>query len=339
MNSPYAPRTLSRSKLSLPSLGFGTAPLGGLHEAVPDTQARDVLQSSWQLGFRYYDTAPLYGYGLAEERLGALLQDHSDFIVSSKVGRVLRPDIPPHPTQLESDGSFGFKSTSKLNVEYDYSYDGVLRSFEDSLRRLQVARIDLLFIHDPDAVGVGVGELMRGAYRALHELREQGMVTAIGAGMNQWQMPAELLKAGEFDVFLLAGRYTLFEQDSLHGFMDRCQERGIGVVIGGVYNSGLLAAAQPGATYNYSPASPETLQRAQAIDAVCARHAVSLKQAALHFPFGHPAVTSVLVASRHAGHVLENTTLLQQTVPAELWQDLKHEGLLGAHVPVPAPGA
>lgn len=337
MTSPPPHARLHRAGFSLPRLGFGTAPLGGLYTAVPDGQARTVLDAAWDLGLRYFDTAPWYGYGSAEERLGEALRGREGYLLSSKVGRVLRADIPPHPTQIEADGTLGFKTSSRLNVEYDYSYDGFLRSFEDSLRRLRVGRIDLLFIHDPDAVGVGVAEIMHGGYRALHELRGQGVVGAIGAGMNQWQMPAELLREGDFDVFLLAGRYTLLEQEALHEFLPLCEARGASVVIGGVYNSGLLADPQPGSTYNYAPTPPDVLARAQAIRNVCARHSVPLKAAALQFPLAHPAVASVLVAGRVPGHVGENLRLLEVPIPPALWDDLKASGLLAPDAPVPGP--
>ncbi|BDP44226.1 pyridoxal 4-dehydrogenase (plasmid) [Deinococcus aetherius] len=325
--------------VSLPRLGFGTAPLGGLYTEVPDGQARAVLDAAWNAGLRYFDTAPWYGYGLAEERLGEALRGREGYVLSSKVGRVLRADIPPHSSQFGPDGTPGFKTSSPLNVEYDYSYDGFLRSFEDSLRRLGVERLDILFIHDPDAVGVSVGEIMRGGYRALHELREQGLVGAIGAGMNQWEMPAEFLREGDFDVFLLAGRYTLLEQESLREFLPLCEERGAKVVIGGVYNSGLLAGPGPGAPYNYAPAPPEVLARAQAIEAVCSRHGIPLKAAALQFPLAHPAVASVLVAGRVPEHLEENLRLLRAPIPPELWEDLKAGGLLAPDAPTPgAPG-
>lgn len=336
MTGPFARTDVGTTLLSLPRLGFGTAPLGGLYEAVPDERAHDVLRAAWDAGLRYFDTAPWYGYGSAEALLGEALRGRAGATVSTKVGRLLRSDLPPHPTQIERDGTLGFKTPSTLNVEYDYSYDGVMRSHEDSLRRLGVDRIDVLFIHDPDAVGVGTRELMDGAYRALHELREQGVISAFGAGMNQWEMPAELIREGDFDVFLLAGRYTLLEQEALREFLPLCERRGVKVVIGGVFNSGLLADPRPGATYNYAPAQEDVLARARRIRDVCERHDVPIRAAALQFPMAHPAVASVLVATRVPAHVADSLSLLDVDVPAALWAELKAEGLLAPDAPVPA---
>lgn len=339
MTTPASHPRLRRAGLSLPRLGFGTAPLGGLYTPIPDEQAQTVLTAAWDTGLRYFDTAPWYGFGSAEEHLGQALAGRPGLILSSKVGRVLRADIPPHPTQLTSDGTPEFHTPSGLNVEYDYSYDGVMRSFEDSLRRLRVDRLDMLLIHDPDAVGVTVSDIMmRGGYRALDELRAQGVVGAIGAGMNQWEMPAEFIREGDFDVFLLAGRYTLLEQTSLEEFLPLCDARGVSIVIGGVYNSGVLAEPRAGARYNYSPASSEVLSRAQAIAAVCTRHGVPLKAAALQFPLAHPAVASVLVAGRVPAHLSENLQLMDVEIPPAFWAELKAEGLLHADAPVPGMG-
>ncbi|SMB83356.1 aldo/keto reductase [Deinococcus hopiensis] len=339
MTDPAARVQIGTTELSLPRLGFGTAPIGGLYEPVPDEQAQAVLRAAWQAGLRYFDTAPWYGYGTAEEHLGQALHGQEGSAISTKVGRLLREDIPPHPTQLEPDGTRGFKVRTARNVTYDYSYDGVMRSHEDSLKRLNVDRVDILLIHDPDAVGVGTRELMGGAYRALHELREQGVIHAFGAGMNQWQMPAELIREGDFDLFLLAGRYTLLEQEPLREFLPLCAARDVKVVIGGVFNSGLLASPHPGARYNYAPAPDAALARAQAIQAVCTRHGVPIQAAALQFPLAHPVVASVLIAGRVPERVEENLAFLRTSVPAALWEELKAEDLLDAAAPVPvSPG-
>ena len=317
-------------RLGLSRLGLGTGTQGNLRRAVSDADAEAVFQAAWDGGARYFDTAPWYGRGLSEERLGRFLRGRAGWTVSSKVGRLLSAAAPPHPSQLGA----GFVVERDLNVVYDYSYDGVMRSHDESLKRLGVDRIDVLFIHDPDVVGVGVSELMTGAYRALSDLREQGVIHGFGAGMNEWQMPLELLRAGDFDTFLLAGRYTLLEQDSLP-FMDECARRGAGVVIGGVFNSGLLAQPRPGANYNYASVPQGVLERALLLQAVCAEYGVPLATAALQFALAHPATASVLVADHHPGRVTENLAAAQAHILAALWDALRAEGLIHPGAPVP----
>ncbi len=323
---------LGRSGLEATPLGFGAATQGGLFEAVAEHDARAVFQAAWNAGIRHFDTAPWYGYGQSETRLGEFLGDKSSYTLSSKVGRLLVPGIPPHPSQLEPDGSRAFKNDSPLNVVYDYSYDGVMRSFEASLKRLGLERLDVLYLHDPDVVGASVKAVLEGAGRALAELRDQGLVRAIGAGMNGWEMPLELARDGRFDAFLLAGRYTLLEQASLE-FMDYCAQHRISVVIGGVYNSGLLANPRVGAHDNYVPVSHERLERALALQTVCERHGVPLRAAALQFPLFHPAVSSVLCAARSVEQLEDNVKQFELPLPLELWDDLKREGLLEQGVP------
>ncbi|THF87364.1 aldo/keto reductase [Deinococcus sp. KSM4-11] len=317
--------------LHLPPLGLGTGTQGNLRRAVSDAEAEQVFQAAWDAGLRYYDTAPWYGRGLAEERLGAFLRDKNGWQLSSKVGRLLREDVPPHASQIGA-----FEVNTPRNVVYDYSYDGVMRSYEESLERMGVAHIDVLFIHDPDVVGVGVRELMAGAHRALVDLRDQGAIRGFGAGMNEWQLPLELVRAGDFDTFLLAGRYTLLEQESLP-FMDECARRGARVVIGGVFNSGLLANPRPGANYNYAAAPEGVLERALRLQEVCAAHGVPLTTAALQFVYGHPAVASVLVADHHPERILQNVAALQTAVPGALWTELRAQGLIDPAAPLPRP--
>ena len=323
---------LGRSGLEATPLGFGAATQGGLFEAVSEESARAVFQAAWNAGIRHFDTAPWYGYGQSEARLGAFLKDKSGYTLSSKVGRLLLEGIPPHPSQLEQDGSRAFKNDSPLNVVYDYSYTGVMRSFEASLERLGLGCLDVLYLHDPDVVGASVKEVLEGAGKALAELRDQGLVKAIGAGMNQWEFLLELAQDGRFDAFLLAGRYTLLEQTSLP-LMDYCSQHAISVVIGGVYNSGLLANPQVGAHDNYVPVSHERLKRALALQAVCERHGVPLKAAALQFPLFQPAVSSVLTAARSVKQIENNVEMFELLLPLELWNDLKREGLLEDRVP------
>ena len=308
-------------------LGFGAATQGGLFQAVSELEAQRVFQTAWDAGLRYFDTAPWYGFGSSEQRLGAFLQDETGYALSSKVGRLLGSEYPPHPSQFQPNGKPVFDTPSELNVRYDYSYDGAMRSLEDSLRRMNVSRIDIAFIHDPDTGGSSVEEVVNGCGRALLELRVQGVIGAVGAGMNQWQMMLELAHAAPFDVFLLAGRYTLLEQASLP-FMDHCAAHGISVIVGGVYNSGLLANPHAGAHYNYAPVPATLLTRALALQDLCLQHGVPLRAAALQFPLRHPAVASVLVAARTTAQLEDNLAMFATPIPDELWSALQLEGLL-----------
>jgi D-threo-aldose 1-dehydrogenase len=256
LNTPAGP-------LDLTLLGFGGAPLGNLYTPITEDTARRTLDTAWDLGLRLYDTAPQYGFGLSEERFGRALSSRprNDFVLSSKVGRLLRDCAPADVPRL------GFVETPDRTFDYDYSYDGVMRSHEESLRRLQQNRIDILFVHDVDAYTHGsreasnarVRELFdRGGYRALDELRASGAVKAIGAGVNEWEVCEVLARLGTFECFLLAGRYTLLEQEALDSFLPLCEARGIGIILGGPFNSGILATGPvAGARYNYSPAPPE----------------------------------------------------------------------------------
>ena len=318
---------VGRNGLILTRLGFGTAPQGSSDETMSSETAKAVFQAAWDLGIRYFDTAPLYGLGKAEERVGQFLRGMTGYTVSSKVGRLLQEAALSTVTS-------GVGASSSATIVFDYTYDGVMRSWEASLKRLGLERIDMLLIHDPDVGGVGTGELIGGAGRALAELRDQGLVRAVGAGMNQWEMPLALASSGMFDLFLLAGRYTLLEQGALT-FLNYCAQQHIGVVIGGVFNSGLLARPQPGASYNYASVPDHLLQRALNLQAVCARHDVPLPAAALQFPLAHPAVVSVLTAAQDVGQVHENVAAFQRPVPAALWVDLRAEGLLPDSVPTP----
>ncbi|SMF29471.1 D-threo-aldose 1-dehydrogenase [Tistlia consotensis] len=324
-------------------LGFGGAPLGNLYRAIPEAEAERTLEAAWAAGLRYFDTAPQYGYGLSELRLGRPLRGRprDSYLLSSKVGRLLEP------CAAGEEQAGNFVDTPHARIVYDYSYDGVLRSWEDSRRRLGIECLDLLYIHDVDAFTHGsraasdrrVEEVMAGGYRALVELREAGAVAAIGAGVNEWQVCETLARRGDFDLFLLAGRYTLLEQEALESFLPLCLERGIGVVVGGPYNSGILATGPvPGARYDYAPAPPQVVERVRAIEAVCQRHGVALATAALHFPLAHPAVVSVIPGGQTVAEVARNVATLGQPVPAELWRELRHEGLLRADAPVPDGG-
>jgi len=332
----------SGASLSFTELGCGTAPLGNLYAAVPEKQAQDTLDAAWKAGIRYFDTAPLYGLGLAETRLNHFLRGkpRDSYVLSTKVGRLLKVSPPSERTGI---GKF-FDTPSRREV-YDYGYDGVMRSLEDSLERLGVDRVDIIFAHDLDfsnhitkeAVDARFEELMEGGYRAMVKLRDEGVVKAIGAGVNEWEICQRLAEAGDFDVFLLAGRYTLLEQESLKSFLPLCERRGIGIVLGGAYNSGILASGpKEGAFYNYEPAPQHILDRVARIEALCERHSVKLVQAALRFPLVHPAIVSVIPGATSPGQVALNMETLSVTIPPALWRDLKEAGLMRPEAPVPA---
>ncbi len=285
-----------------------------MFEAVDDADAHAVVEAAWDAGIRYFDTAPLYGFGLAERRLGAVLQTkpREDFVLSTKVGRLLREDAEPEPGQA-------WKGTPPLNPVFDFSYDATMRSVEESLRRLGLDRVDILLIHDPDQ---HFREALGGAYRALDRLRTEGTVRAIGAGMNQAEMLARFAREVDFDCFLLAGRYTLLDRTGAQELLPLCAERGIAVIAGGVFNSGILAETGPAQHYNYEQAPPEVIARARAIKATCERHGVDVKAAALQFPLRHPAVKSVLTGCRTAAELRENVRLFGARVPDGLWEEL-----------------
>jgi D-threo-aldose 1-dehydrogenase len=286
-----------------------------------------MVDRSWQAGIRFFDTAPLYGNGLAEQRLGKVLRERirGDFTLATKVGRLLRADAPSEPGQV-------FRGAPPMNPVFDFSYDGVMRSFEESLIRLGMERIDVLHIHDPDN---HFNQALEGAYRALDSLRDDGLISAVGAGMNQVEMLTRFAREADFDCFLLAGRYTLLDQSGGDELLPLCLERGIAIIAGGVYNSGILADPTPGTHYNYQPASAELLDRAQQIGVVCSRHSVPLKAAAIQFPFGHPAVNSVVIGCRSAAEVEENVRMFETPIPSQLWEELKAERLLPAEARVP----
>ncbi|MFC1430309.1 aldo/keto reductase [Streptacidiphilus sp. N1-3] len=316
--------TLGRSGVSVTELGLGTGPLGNLFTAVPDEQATACVDTAWDSGVRYFDTAPHYGIGLAERRLGAALRQRprAEFTLSTKVGRLLEPVAEVTGDDLAN----GFAVPATHRRVWDFSADGVRRSIEDSLTRLGLERIDIAYLHDPDDHGP---QALAEAYPALEKLRAEGVLGAIGAGMNQSALLTRFVRETDVDVVLLAGRYTLLDQGGLADLLPEAQRRGTGVVIGGAFNSGLLADPRPGATFEYSPASAELLDRALRIKAVCERHGVPLRAAALRFPLDHPAVRSVLVGARSAAEAADAAAMTAHPVPAELWQDLRAEGLLG----------
>ena len=305
---------LGKTSLHVTRLGLGSAPLGGLFEEVADDEAHRVVEAAWQAGIRFFDTAPLYGHGLAEQRLGAVLRGkpRDEFVLATKVGRLLREDAPPEPGQA-------YKGVPPVNPVYDFSYDGVMRSVEESLARLGLDRVDVLHIHDPDE---HFEEALAGAYRALDRLRAEGTIKAVGAGMNQAEMLVRFARDADFDCFLLAGRYTLLDRTGGAELLPLCVEKSIAIIAGGVFNSGILANPIPGATFNYQEAPPDLVLRALRMQELCARHGVELKAAAIQFPLRHPAVASVLTGCRSVREVEENVGMFQAPVPSALWDEL-----------------
>ena len=334
---------IARTELSTTVLGLGGTGLGNMYTAVEDSEAIATVAAAYQAGVRYFDTAPAYGNGLSELRLGRALAGYPrhDLVISTKVGYALHPLAEGETTMALFENALPFRTT------YDYTRDAVRRSLDDSMRRLQTDRIDIVWIHDPDeAVSIDPSrdpyershfrEAMDDAYPVLDDLRRQRAIGAIGVGMNQWQMLEDFAKAGTFDCFLLAGRYTLLEQPVLASFLPRCARDGISVIIGGPYSSGILASgAVPGATYNYGPASPEILARVRRIEAVCARHDVALPAAALQFPLAHPAVTTVIPGARSVAELAASVAHLERRIPAAFWTELKELQLIAAAAPVP----
>jgi len=323
------PVALGRTGLSVSALALGTAPLGNLYSALTDQEAEATVRSALARGLSYVDTAPHYGLGLAERRVGRVLASmpRDAFVLSTKVGRLLRSLAEGETADPE-----GFVDVPPCKRVWDFSRDGVRRSLEESLERLGLDRVDVVLLHDPDD---HEREAREQAFPALAELRDQGVVRAIGAGMNQAEMLARFVHDLDLDLVLVAGRYTLLDQRALEALLPACAVRGVAVVVGGAFNSGLLADPRPGATYDYVPAPAALVARAARIGKVCARHGVPLRAAALAFPYGHPAVTSVLVGARSAAEVEDDVALYATPVPRELWDELVSESLLPAHVPVP----
>ena len=333
-----ARRPLGRTGLEVSVLGFGAAPLGDLYARLDDATAVAAVERACALGINLLDTSPLYGHGLSEHRCGVALRrvPRDDIVVSTKVGRWM------DAFQGRGDGS-GYLGGHPHRAVIDYSYDGAMRSVEQSLLRLGTDRLDLLLIHDvdvwthgADAIEARFGEAMSGAYVALDRLRSQGVVAGIGIGVNEADMCVRFAKAGSFDTMLLAGRYSLLEQPALATFLPLAQTQGIAVLLGGVFNSGILATgAVAGAKYNYHDAPPEIMAKVKRIERVCAAHRVALATAALHFALGHSAVASVVLGAQSPLEVERNVAALANAVPAALWKDLKAEGLLDPQAPVP----
>lgn len=318
MTQPLPTVRVGNTDLRITQLGMGTAPIGNLYGAVSEAQAIETIQRSFELGVRYFDTAPLYGSGGAERRVGEALKGvpRDDFVLQTKVGRLVQPD-----------GS----------IRFDYSRDGVLRCLDESLERLQMDRVDILLVHDPDVLQeeAGYRQALDEAFPALIDLREQGVIAALGAGMNQWQMEYEFAKHSDPNIFLLAGRYTLLEQTSLE-FLDYCRQRQISVVLGGVYNSGILVTGPtPGAKFNYRDAPEPVMEKTRRLKAITDRHGVPLHVAAQHFARAHPAITGLIIGSVKPSEAADNRAIWDAQIPAAMWADIRAEGLVEPGAPLP----
>lgn len=329
----------------LAPFGFGGAVLGNLYETISESEAIDAVRRAWQSGVRYFDTAPYYGMGLSEQRLSMGLRDlpRREIVISTKVGRLLDPTNERLPSVRD-----GFAQPLPNTVRFDYGYDGVMRSYDDSLRRLGVDRIEILYAHDLGALTHGAmhphyfAQFADGGYRAMDELRSSGAVDAIGLGVNETAVIDQAMAIGSFDCFLLAGRYTLLDQGPLSGFFDRAADHGARIVVGGVYNSGILAtgtrSGQP-VYFDYAPASPEVIARVARIEALCDATGVPMAAAALQFTRAHPVVATALVGLGSVDLVDHTLALARTPIPAEFWADLKFEKIIAANAPVPATAA
>lgn len=320
-------RTRLADGLDVTSIGLGSAPLGGLFSAVSDADAEATLAAGWSAGIRFYDTAPLYGFGLAERRIGGFLrqQKRDSFAISTKVGRLLRPEA----NSAEDDH---YKGAPALRPQFDFSYDGVMRSVEESLVRLGLDRVDVLLVHDPDD---HYDDAVSGAFRALQRLRADGTVKAIGSGMNQSEMLVRFAEAVPVDCFLLAGRYTLLDQGALDALFPVCAAKNIGILLGGIYNSGILANPHTGAKFNYQDADAALVARVLALDELSRKHGTELKAAALQFCMAHPAVTVAVLGARNAAEVADNIAMSERAVPQAFWQELRAKNLVDARAPLP----
>lgn len=328
-------RKLPRSGIELSAMGLGCAQLGGLYQAMSDDEAQNIVDAAWQAGIRYFDTAPYYGYTLSERRLGNALceRDRGSFVISTKAGRLMQLDAGVQP------GENGWAQPLPFRPHFDYTYDGIMRSHEDSLRRLRLDRVDILYVHDIGRATHGVlhkhywKQLTQGGgFRALALLRDGGSVRAVGLGVNEWQAVADAMEACDIDCALLAGRYTLLEQAARAPLLDKCALRGVGIVIGGPFNSGILAGTRK---FNYEDAPAAVIARVNAIEAVCRAHAAPIQAAALQFPMAHPAVVSCVAGAHSPEQLRQNAAWFAQPLPDALWRELLRRGLVDRHAPTP----
>lgn len=328
-------RCVARTNLEVTVLGFGTATLGSSRIQVSREESETMIRAAWDAGIRYFDTAPFYGVGAAEHRVGDAMRDRprNQWILSTKVGRLLRTRRGQPPT---ADGSH---PPMPFTVEYDYSYDGIMRSVEDSYQRLGLDQIDILFVHDigtyqhGEAAATHTKTLRDSGYRALTELKSAGRIRAFGIGVNEKEILLECLAWADWDVFLLAGRYTLLEQSPLDDLLPECEKRGTSIVIGGPFNSGILAGHD---SWNYAPAPPDVKNRVRRIAEVCDRRNVPIAAAALQFPLAHKTVASTIPGPRSLQEFRQNLELIRRPIPAALWAELRHEGLLHPQAPAPS---
>ena len=333
-------RLVPRADVRVSEIGFGAAMLGNLYQPLSDEESRETLVAALDAGMTYVDTAPRYGHGLSERRVGDILRERSDVILSTKVGRLFRAN-PKLKGNAERNG---FRSPMPFEAVYDYSYDGVMRSYEDSLQRLGLARIDFLYIHDIGRLTHGeehprtFAELTGGGFRALEELRASGAIAGFGLGVNEWEICLEAMAHADLDIVLLAGRYTLLEQGAIARFLPACAKRGISVVIGGAYNSGILATGTRGGEtplYDYGPAPAHIIERVRQLEAVCDAFSVPLAAAALQFPLAHPAVVSVIPGLGSVARVAQTLDLYRTVIPPGFWARLRDEALVHPGAPLP----
>lgn len=335
-------RRIGKTKLEVTTLGLGGAPMGGFRATISEAEAAALVETAWQDGVRYYDTSPFYGYGRSELRMGAALREkpRDEYVLSTKVGRILHPLKPGEkkPADFRENGLPGF------SPEFDYSYDGVMRSLELSHHRLGMAKIDIALIHDVDfwtikdrdVLNQRFKTVMDSGYRALDELRKAGVISAIGVGINESDTSLRFIQAGDFDCMLLAGRYTLLEQGGLAEFLPECVKRSVSVILGGPYNSGILTGGVTDkATHDYVQAPAGLIDKARKIEAVCKRHGVELGAAAMQFPLFHPAMAAVIPGALAVREVKENVARIGTKIPADLWSELKREKLLDPSAPTP----
>jgi D-threo-aldose 1-dehydrogenase len=337
--SPIDFRRIGSTELSVTSLGFGSAPLGNRFRRLEEPHCQSLVDDAWERGIRLFDTAPMYGLGLAENRLGTALRrrPRAEYLVSSKVGRMLVP------TSRGSLDDPMWADAPPMRIVYDYSYSGTLRSIEDSLQRMLTDRLDIVLIHDCDRYGHGENqpevfeEAMSEAARALFQLRDEGVIGAVGIGVNEADVCVAAAERADFDVFLLAGRYTLIEQDSLDDLMPLCAKRGISLLLGGIFNSGILATgAVAGARHNYEAAGEEVTARIAAIETICSDYDVPIAAVAIQFVLAHPAVASVLLGASTIAQQAANVAAANTVVPEELWDSLRDNGYLRSDAPTPS---
>ena len=340
--SPIDTRKVGKSSAVVTELGLGCAPIGNLFENLSEQACQNTFEAAWDAGIRFYDTAPYYGHGISEHRLGNFLRQkpRDEFVVSTKVGRVLTATRDP----ASFDGT-PWAAPLPFDWRFDYSYDGIMRSYEDSLQRLGLPSVDMLLIHDLDfwfnqtevKVNAYLSQLFTSGFRALEELRSTGAIKAIGAGINELGMMPRFLDLVDVDFFIVALPYTLLDQEVLDEEFPRCEEMGVGAVIGALFASGILATGPvAGAKYKYEDAPPEIIEKTRRIEAVCQRHGTPLRAAAMQFPLAHPITAAIIPGALEPAHVQGNAELLSHEIPAALWAELKQEGLLREDAPVPS---